>query len=166
MCSLNILSGSKWCSGSVICYQGAIHDGQDRRALNKYLQLSGTETWWWNRWKEISQISRGTEPPPTKGDCKFNSFFFWFYSKLWSKGIIQINYILFVTQNSILIKLIPGMINTGSPAKDKDRTVPVLTISGEVNLPYQVLLNMLKKNFLAIKKWQNHGLFWHLPCTC
>lgn len=44
------------------------------------------------------------------------------------------------------------MINTGSPAKDKDRTVPVLTISGEVNLPYQVLLNMLKKNFLAIKK--------------
>lgn len=92
LCFLRSLSGSKWCSESVICYQRAICDGHDRRALNKYLQLSGTETWWGRRWKEISQIGRG-QNLATKGGCKFRSFWFLF-SKLWSNSIIQINNIL------------------------------------------------------------------------
>lgn len=43
-----------------------------------------------------------------------------------------------------LIKLIPEMINTVS-AKGKDLPVSVLTTSGEVDLPHQILVNMLKK---------------------
>lgn len=44
------------------------------------------------------------------------------------------------------------MINAVSLAKEKDCPASVLTKSGEVDLPHQILLIMLKKNFLAIKK--------------
>lgn len=44
------------------------------------------------------------------------------------------------------------MMNTVSLVKKKDFPVSVLPTSGEVDLLHQMLLNMLKNNFLAITK--------------